>query len=275
MSKSICLDAGHYGKYNRSPAVRTYYESVMNWKLHNYLAKELEAYGFKVVKTRKKQDEDLGNTLRGKKAKGCDLFISIHSNAVDNKVHEDIDYPVVYVPINGSADRIGVKLAKIVGTIMGTKQPGRIAERKGNNGDYYGVIRGAVSVGVPGIIIEHSFHTNTRSTKWLSVDSNLMAMAKAEADAIAEHFGVEKPSVFYRVQVGAYSVLANARRTAQQLKDDGFDTYLVVDPDSGYIKVQTGAYANKENATKMAGKLRNKGYSTYITTKGGEPVKGW
>lgn len=35
MSIKICLDAGHYGKYNRSPAVKTYYESDMNWKLHS------------------------------------------------------------------------------------------------------------------------------------------------------------------------------------------------------------------------------------------------
>ena len=38
----ICLDAGHYGKYNRSKVVPEYYESEMNWKLHNYLAEELK-----------------------------------------------------------------------------------------------------------------------------------------------------------------------------------------------------------------------------------------
>jgi hypothetical protein len=30
----ICLDAGHYGKYNQSPVVNKYYESDMAWKLH-------------------------------------------------------------------------------------------------------------------------------------------------------------------------------------------------------------------------------------------------
>ena len=30
----ICIDAGHYGKYNRSPVVPEYYESDMVWKLH-------------------------------------------------------------------------------------------------------------------------------------------------------------------------------------------------------------------------------------------------
>jgi len=41
MAIKVCLDAGHYGKYNRSPAVSSYYESDMTWKLHNYLKKEL------------------------------------------------------------------------------------------------------------------------------------------------------------------------------------------------------------------------------------------
>ena len=44
----ICLDAGHYGKYNQSPAVSKYYESDMAWKLHLLLKKELEAYGIEV-----------------------------------------------------------------------------------------------------------------------------------------------------------------------------------------------------------------------------------
>ena len=42
MAVKVCLDAGHYCKYNRSPAVSSYYESDMTWKLHNYLKKELE-----------------------------------------------------------------------------------------------------------------------------------------------------------------------------------------------------------------------------------------
>ena len=44
MAVKVCLDAGHYGKYNRSPAVSSYYESDMTWKLHNYLKKELESF---------------------------------------------------------------------------------------------------------------------------------------------------------------------------------------------------------------------------------------
>lgn len=37
----ICLDAGHYAKYNRCPAIQEYQESVVNLKLHLLLKKEL------------------------------------------------------------------------------------------------------------------------------------------------------------------------------------------------------------------------------------------
>ena len=109
-----------------------------------------------------------------------------------NGVNENVDYPVAYVLLNGSSTDIGLKLAKVVEAVMGTAQSGRTATRQGTNGEYYGVLRGANAVGTPGIILEHSFHTNTRATKWLSIDSNLQKLAKAEAECIASYYGVKK-----------------------------------------------------------------------------------
>jgi hypothetical protein len=94
--------------------------------------------------------------------------------------------------LNGSGDAIGKKLADCIASVMGTAQKGKTATKKGNNGDYYGVIRGAVAAGVPGIILEHSFHTNTKATKWLLDEANLDKLAKAEAEVIAKHYGAEK-----------------------------------------------------------------------------------
>ena len=61
----ICIDAGHDGKYNRSPANKSYYESDMNWKLHLLLKKHLEQYGIEVVLTRENQKTVLGVTPDG------------------------------------------------------------------------------------------------------------------------------------------------------------------------------------------------------------------
>ena len=104
---------------------------------------------------------------RGAASRGCDLFLSLHSNAVGSETNENVDYVVVYVPQDGSGDEIGQILADGISLVMGTRQVGRIAAREGSSGDYYGVIRGAAAVGTVGLILEHSFHTNTRSTHWL------------------------------------------------------------------------------------------------------------
>lgn len=184
----ICLDAGHYGKYNKSPANAEYYESDMTWKLHLLLKKALEAYGIQVITTRSNQATDLALASRGKKSKGCDLFISLHSNAMPSgEVDETVDYPIVYVPVSGKGDELGEQLADCVASIMGTKQKGKYKSKKGSNGDWYGVMRGAAAVGTVGLLIEHSFHTNTRSTNWLLQDSNLKKLAEAEAKVIAEY----------------------------------------------------------------------------------------
>ena len=186
----ICLDAGHSGKYNRSPVAKEYYESDMNWKLHLLLKKHLEQYGIQVITTRESQNADKDLTARGKCASGCNLFLSIHANAADR---ESADYPLAIVPINGTGNAIGKKLADCIRNVMGTTEAADMWSKRSEKGyDWYGVIRGAALVGVTGIILEHSFYTNTRSVKWLLDESNLDKLAAAEAKVIAEHYGLVK-----------------------------------------------------------------------------------
>jgi N-acetylmuramoyl-L-alanine amidase len=224
----ICLDAGHYGKYNKSVAVLTYYESDMTWKLHLKLKAELEKYGIEVITTRANQNVDRELTSRGKAAAGCDLFLSIHSNAIGSSINESVDYPLVIVPVNGRGDAIGKKLAECIEKTMGTSQNGRIWSKKSNNGnDYYGVIRGATSVGVPGLILEHSFHTQTRATNWLLDDTNLDKLAKAEAAVIAAYYGLNKINVktetLYMVHASStYADKAKAQEVLSKLTEAGF-----------------------------------------------------
>ena len=212
----IMLDAGHYGKYNRSPAVNSYYESDFNFKFTLLLKAELEALGFVVGVTRTEQGKDLGLYYRGAASAGYDLFLSIHSNAVGSGVNDKVDYPVVITLLNDNATYIddvsrdiGNVLAKVIQETMDTNQPGRITQKRSSNdrdGDgiyndeWYGVLYGAKSVGTAACIVEHSFHTNTRSTNWLLNDANLKVLAKNEAKAIADYYGVtatepSKPAV--------------------------------------------------------------------------------
>ena len=203
----VCLDAGHYGDYNHSPGIPEYVESRMNWKLHLLLEAELEKYGIEVVATRDDPEKDLDLKSRGLASKGCDLFISIHSNAVGSRMDENVDYVVIHrvvdrkeTDIDEKAAEIGAMLAPVIAGLMGTVQPWRVntryaeGDRDGNgklDDNYYGVLNGAHLAGTPGIIVEHSFHTNTRSTRWLMEDTNLAALAKAEAAVIAQWFDVQ------------------------------------------------------------------------------------
>ena len=244
----ICIDAGHYGKYNRSPVNGAYYESDMAWKLHLYLKAELEAYGVEVVTTRAKQAKDLSLMQRGQAAKGCDLFISVHSNACED---ETADHPLACCTITGKADSIGQKLADAVAETMETKQKGRIWKKKGTYGnDWFTVLYGAASVGVPGVLMEHSFHTNRAAVDWLLVDANLRKLAAAEAKTIAEHYGLTKAT-------------AKPSAPAASAPDTATTSYRVcVTIDD--LNIRTGPGTNYPTT----GKFTGRGVFTIVETQG-------
>jgi N-acetylmuramoyl-L-alanine amidase len=266
----ICIDAGHYGKYN-SGVVKGYYEAVQMWRLQDLLVAELRKRGVTVVVTRSNQAADLSLISRGKKAKGCDLFLSLHSNAAST---ESVDYPVAYVlrpnartNIDEKAAQIGLNLAKVVQGVMGTTQGARTAtraasgDRDGNgvrDDEYYGVLEGARRVGVPAVILEHSFHTNRKACAWLMVDANLQDLAKAEADAIAAWLGAKAPA-----QTGSTSLPYQVRVSITDLN-------IRSGPGTGYAKkgyIKPGVYTiTAEASGKGANKwLKLKSGAGYIS----------
>lgn len=200
---SVCIDPGHYGKYNRCPSIPAYYESEIVWKLSYLQKKYLEALGISVIMTRSNEKLDLGLYDRGMKSKGCSLFISNHTNAVGSGMNETVDYAAVYYLTDDSttlcddiSKEFAGKIAQVISNVMGLKQGYKVLTRKaGNdrNGDgimndnYYGVLHGARCAETPGMILEHSFHTNSKTVEWLLDDSNLDKLAKAEAECIASY----------------------------------------------------------------------------------------
>jgi len=94
----VCLDAGHIGStYNQSPVVKTCYESAMVWELHLKLKAALEQRGFEVMTTRATINTPMDVYARGAAAKGCDAFLSLHSNACNS---ESVDCSVSYYAYN-------------------------------------------------------------------------------------------------------------------------------------------------------------------------------
>lgn len=205
MSKRIMIDPGHAGSfYNASPVVPGYYESARMWKLSQMLKNALETWGFEVSFTRQNLHDDPELTARGRMAKGYDLFISMHSNAAAN---ETPDAPwIITLSPDGKTDidevsrMVGECLGSVVSGVMGVSKPYFYTkqvdfDRDGNghlDDEYYGVLFGAKSVGVPGIIIEHSFHTNKAAAEWLMSDENLTTLAEMEAATLADFFEMER-----------------------------------------------------------------------------------
>lgn len=200
--KRICLDPGHYGsKYNKG-AVEGYYESAIVWKLTMLEKEILESMGIEVVLTRHNINDNPSLKDRGKMAAGCDLFVSNHTNACGTPSVARV--VTVYMvnrndtTIDNVSKDFASKLAQTIDKTMGgighqtfSKLSDYDLDGNGAKDDnYYGVLNGAFIAGIPGVIAEHSFHTNANSCKWLMNDNNLRKLAEACARCMAIQVGV-------------------------------------------------------------------------------------
>lgn len=205
---TICLDAGHYGKYNRSPVVPAYYESDFTWKFTNFEKEEYERLGFTVILTRSDKNKDLSLDKRGKMSKGCVLFKSNHSNACGT---ESVDHPSVIIPVaykgvdSEGCKVLGNRIGENCHKVMGTKQVAKVYFKdagydrnkngKRNDDEYYGVMNGAQSVKCPRyMIVEHGFHTNRANATWLLNEENIKRLAISEAQVVAQFLLGLEPS---------------------------------------------------------------------------------
>lgn len=198
------IDPGHAGfYYNQSPVNLDYFESARMWRLAELLRESLVHYGFEVGFTRQSIHDDPELTERGRRAKGYDLFLSLHSNAASSGspdspwvIHFSSDSKTL---VDEESEKIARAVGPVVSELMEVSAPYYYTkavdfDRDGNgylDDEYYGVLFGAKSVGVPGVIIEHSFHTNKAAADWLMEDRNLMKLAAREAEALAELYGMK------------------------------------------------------------------------------------
>ena len=198
----IVLDPGHGGK--DSGATRgSVYEKTINFKVASYCKAELEKYyGVTVYMTRTGDtNPSLEERARFAASKNANILVSIHQNSGSSSSRgAEVYYPNRnYKPAIGDsgkavANSIQKELVSLGLNNRGTKirnTANGSTYADGSYSDYYGIIRNAKKLGIPGIIVEHAFLSNTQDyNNFLNSDSKLKKLGVADATGIAKAFGL-------------------------------------------------------------------------------------
>ena len=164
---------------------------------------------------------------------GCDFFISLHTNANLDEANGyptmaqpiDITKTIVLANIPCCESERWLHVANAIGESMTEKNyelglssdsrfldasvgtvpewsdewndslvlPGAVLRRLGERGDYYAVLRAAAGEDVPGIILEHGFHTVPEMRRMAADGTLAEAWAEADAEGIAAGLGLAQP----------------------------------------------------------------------------------
>ena len=222
----VVLDPGHDGTHGGSSA-NGFVEAQLNLKIAQYCKAELEEYyGVTVYMTRDSAScpnggGDNKSCLQRRadiaRDMGANLFVSLHNNysSASSASGAEIWYPNQnYNPwtsqVGGSAASCILEQLTSLGLKGRGTQIRNANEDKypdGSAADYYAVIRHCKEYGVPGIIVEHAFMSNSSdAANFLSNDEGLKKLGVADATGIAQYFGLkkEKPEEYSAVFDAAY-----------------------------------------------------------------------
>ena len=220
MSK-VFIGVGHGGSDPGAVANNTK-EKDLNLSIALACRDLLEWHGISVKLSRTKDENDtLSEEIKECNAYSPDLAVDIHNNAGGG------DGAEVFYHYGGGKSKTLAE--NILSEIVKVGQNSRGAKiRKNSQGnDYYGFIR---ETSAPAVIVECAFVDNVSDIKILASESQRKTMGEAIAKGILRTLGVEfqaETSTLYRVQVGAYSVRANAEDLQRKLKAEGFDSFIV------------------------------------------------
>lgn len=194
-------------------------EKVVCREISAYAEKALKRNGFEVINAS-------ATTLSARCTEadkwGADLYVPIHTNAYNGKVSGT---RMFCYRLSGD----GYNACKAIYNVLAPLTPGTSENIQANPGLYE-----VKTPKAPTVYIEVDFHDVPDVAKWIIKHTE--EIGEAICKGICNHYGVtykvEQPVVenkdkLYRVQVGAYSVKANAENMLAKLKAAGFDGFIV------------------------------------------------
>ena len=277
----VVLDPGHDNTHAGAQG-NGVKEEALNLKIAAYCKEELEQYqGVTVYMTRALDGScPYPGTTSGQcneqrvayaTSVGADIYVSIHNNSSSNTSAQGAE---VYYPnsnYNPWAGAAGQGLAQVVENhlvALGLYNRGikiRDAQQDkypdGSAADYYGVIRNSKLAGMPAIIIEHAFVTNSGDVNnYLNSDEKLKMLGVADATAIAQYYGLSKV-VDISVTAGPVQVVNvdNAAGTALM-------SVAGVGPVDKISKVSFAVWSQSDQSDLVWYDVANNGTGTYQAT---------
>ena len=209
----VALDPGHDSSHAGASAngVR---EEVLTLKIAQYCKAELEKYaGVSVYMTRTSaacphpggsSAKDIEQRVADAAKAGASIYVSIHLNSSKSSSAKgaEVIYPNLSWKPQVGAD--GKRLAKLIeDELVGIGLERRAIYSKnttigetyedGSISDYFTVQISAKEHGIPGIIVEHAFVTNSSDVNnYLNNEAGLKKLGVADATGLAKYFGLEK-----------------------------------------------------------------------------------
>ena len=209
----VALDPGHDSSHAGASAngVR---EEVLTLKIAQYCKAELENYaGVSVYMTRTSaacphpggsSAKDIEQRVADAAKAGASIYVSIHLNSSTSSSAKgaEVIYPNSSWKPQVGAD--GKRLAELIeDELVGIGLERRAIYSKnttigetyedGSISDYFTVQISSKEHGIPGIIVEHAFVTNSSDVNnYLNNEAGLKKLGVADATGIAKYFGLEK-----------------------------------------------------------------------------------
>lgn len=216
----VFLSAGHGGS-DPGACGNGLKEKDINLQIMLACQEELLRHGVTVVCSRTTDANDpVAEEVREANASGADIAVSFHTNAGGGDGSESFYY-------KGSAK--GKKLAELCEKY--TKQLGQNSRGVKTNNLMF-----TRATTMPAVLCECAFIDTKKDIAIVDTTAEQRAFGMAYAMAILEYLGISykaketaKPATsgkLYRVQVGAYSVKANAEKLANELKGKGYSTII-------------------------------------------------
>ena len=235
----IALDPGHGGS-DPGAVNGSLVEKTLNLKIATYCKNTLDQYSGVTTFMTRSTDEYVGLTERVTRAvnAGADVFISFHINSATSKatgfevwVQNDSSWRnYLHEESSELATSILDKLSKFGLTNRGNKESDSQSGNKyadGSPADYLTVLYESRMNNVPAVLIEHGFINGTAADQaLLSSESSLKEMGEADAEGIAEYYGLSKgipdafdPSASYQKTIEDGEYVINSRLSANKVLD--------------------------------------------------------